>query len=130
MRIVGHCYALSVKHELYFWREERPIPPAADSLLGRLAEDRNLPGVEKLSLATIKAAFSRHFPGITVAGFGMEWRGFGVPFQVSFNFDDRNQPNSVCISSETPLVENPQVLDRILAATRELGCTRIESRLE
>jgi hypothetical protein len=119
-----------VKHELYFWREEGPIPPAADSLLVRLAENRNLPGVVPLSLATTKETFSRYFPDIIFTDLGMEWRVSGVSFHVSFNFDDCNQPKSVCISSETPLVETPQVFDRIVAAARELGCTRIESRLE
>ena len=60
----------------------------------------------------------------------MEWQVSDGSFHVSFNFDDRNQPKSVCISSETPLVKTPQVFDRILAAARELGCTRIESRLK
>src|SRR6266481_7424271 len=112
-----------VNHKLYFWRDERPIPLAADSLLVELAEDRNLPGVVPLSLTTIKGTFSRYFPGIIVTDLGMEWQVSDGSFHVSFNFDDRNQPKSVCISSETPIVETPQVFDRILAAARELGCT-------
>jgi hypothetical protein len=59
-----------------------------------------------------------------------EWQGFGIPFQVSFYLDNRNQPMGVCITSKTALVGSPQHFDRILALTRELGCTRIESRLE
>lgn len=117
-----------MKHELYFWRDERPIPPAADSLLVELAEDRNLPGVGPLSMSTIKETFSRYFTGIAVADSGMDYRVCGLSFRVSF--DDSNQPKSVCISSEALLVETPQVFDRIIAAARELGCTRIESRLE
>ena len=119
-----------VNHEIYFWRDERPIPLAADSLLVELAEDRNLQDVVPLSLTTIKGTFGRYFPSIVVTDLGMEWRASEGSFHVSFNFDDRNQPKSFCISSKTPLVETPQVFDRILAASRELGCTRIESRLK
>jgi hypothetical protein len=119
-----------VKHKLYFWREEQPIELAADSLLVRHAEDRNLAGVVPLSLATIKSTFTRCFPGITGAEFGMEWRVSNGFFQVSFIFDDCNQPKVVCIGSEYSLVETPQIFDRIIVAARELGCTRIESTLE
>src|SRR3954470_20385841 len=116
-----------MKHELYFWRDERPIPPAADSLLVELAEDHNLPGVGPLSMTAIKESFSRHFPGVSIAHSGADCRVSGVGFRVSFNFDDSNQPKTVCISSETALVESPELFDRVLAVTRELGCTRIES---
>ena len=118
-----------MKHELHFWCEEGLIPPAAD-LLVKLAGDRNLPSVVPLSLATIRETFSRHFPGIIVTDLRMEWRTSGDSFDVSFNFDDRNEPKGICISSVTPLVDAPQVFDRILAAARELGCSRIESRLK
>jgi hypothetical protein len=117
-----------VKHELYFWREERPIEPAADNLLERIAEDRNLPSVVPLSLATIKSAFSRYFPGLIVADFKMEWKVADGSFQVSFSFDDCNQPTSVRISSESPLVETLEVFERIFAVARELGCTSASSR--
>ena len=119
-----------MSHELYFWRDERPIEPAADSLRERLSEDHNLPGVDRLSLAAIKSAFSHHFPGITVTDYGMESEASDGSFQVSFRFDDCNQPTSICISSESPLVEIPEIFSRIIAATRDLDCTRIESSLK
>jgi hypothetical protein len=119
----------TMRHELYFWREERPIDPAADSVLDRLAEDRNLPGVDRLSLATINRVFSHYFPGITVTDYGMESEVGDCSFKVSFGFDDCNQPTIICISSESPLDETPETFHRLFAATRELGCTRIESSL-
>ena len=117
-----------MKHELYLWREESPIEPAADSLLERLAEDSNLPGVDRLSLATINGAFSRHFPGITVTDCGMESQVADGPFRVSFLFDDYNQPTGICISSESPLDEAPEVFARIFDVVREVGLTRIEAK--
>jgi hypothetical protein len=116
-----------MRHELYFWREERPIELAEDSLLERLAENRNLPGVDRLASTTIKAVFSRYFPGPTVADDRIEYELADGSFQVSFSLDDLNQPTSICISSESPLVETPQIFELIIAAARELGCTRIES---
>ncbi len=119
-----------MRHEIYFWREERPIESAADSLLERLAEDRNLPGVDRLSPATINSVFSHHFPGMTVTDYGMESEVGDCSFQVSFSFDDCNQLTSICISSESPLDEIPEIFARLFTATRELGCTRIESALK
>jgi len=119
-----------VKHKLYFWHEEQPIEPAADSLLVRHADDRNLTGVVPLSLAAIKSTFTRCFPGITATEFGMQWRASDDFFQESFFFDNCNQPKCVCISSEYSLVETPQIFDRIVAAARELGCARIESAVK
>jgi hypothetical protein len=114
-----------MRHYLYFWREERPIEPAADSLLDRLAEDRNLTGVDRLSLVAIKDTFRRHFPDIAIADH--EWEAAAIEFHVSFSFDDRDQPTSICVSSEHWLADTPEVFDRIYAAMRELGCTRLQS---
>ena len=119
----------TMRHALYFWREEGPIPPAADSVLDRLAEDRNLPGVDRLSLARINGVFSHHFPGITVTEYGMESESGDCSFQVSFSFEDANQPTIICITSASPLNDIPEIFGRLFAAIRELGCTRIESTI-
>src|SRR5262245_35477656 len=119
-----------VKHELYFWREEGPIEAAADSLRVRLSEDPNLPGVNPVSLPAIQDAFRCHFPDIIITDSGMEWKAADTSFQVSFRFDDCNQPTIVCVSSQSALVHTPEIFKRILAAVRELGCTRVESTIE
>ncbi len=119
----------TMRYKLYFWREEGPIEPAADSVLDRLTEDRNLPGVDRLSLATISDVFGHHFPEIAITDRGMQSEADGCSFQVSFRFDDSNQPIIVCVSSASPLHETPGIFARVFEVVRELGCTKVESAI-
>jgi hypothetical protein len=116
-------------HEIYFWREERPIPPAADSILQQLEEDCNLPAVGRLSLPAITTAFRRHFPDIAISHREMLWEGAAGSFRVTFKFDRRDQPTIICVSSEVSLLETSNTFGRVFAAVRELNCTRVESAL-
>ena len=118
-----------MRYDLYFWREDQPIEAAADSLLQRLAADRNPPGIDRLSLSDIKDTFRHHFPDIAVGDYDLVSEASGGSFRVSFSFDELNRPTSICVSSQDPLVENPDVFNRIFAAVREVGCTRIESAI-
>jgi hypothetical protein len=115
-------------HYLCFWREDAPIPPAADSIAERLIEDRNLPGVDRLSLHMIKEVFRRQFPDITVNECPIEWISRDCLFRVSFSFDDDEQPTIICMSSERSLADNPEVFSRIHSTMLELNCTRVEAR--
>lgn len=62
--------------------------------------------------------------------FRMERKVADGSFQVSFSFDNCNQPTSIRISFASPLVETSRIYERIFAAARELGCTTIESALK
>src|SRR4051794_16252897 len=113
-----------MKYEVYFWHEEGEIPLAADHILDRIAENRNLPGVDRLSLAAINRVLSHHFPNIVPTDDGLRSTDFDGSFNVSFSFDDSQQPTVICISSEHPVDETPKVFERLFHALRELGCNR------
>ena len=113
-------------YELYFWREEGEFPLAADSVLTTFAKDPNLSKADRLSQAAINSAFRRRFPDIVTTEQGVESEGF----KVSLKFDESHLPVIICVSSANPLHDTPELFARLLAVTRELGCSRIESAIK
>ena len=119
---------MPVNYAIYFWQEDREPGLADDSILDRLSEDANLPGVDRISLALTEAAFRRAFPDISVVGRELNWRSTEGSFRVSFVFDEHEQPMIIRIGSSESLSD--EIFSRVLAAAREAGCTLIQSGVE
>jgi hypothetical protein len=121
---------MPASYVIYVWHEDRLPGLAEDSILDRLAEDPNLPDVDRISFSSTLAAFKKVFPDISVENQEFYWEGEDGSFRVSFILDERKQPIVIRISSAHPLYEKPKLDNRVSAAIRETGCTLFESKIE
>jgi hypothetical protein len=112
-----------MSYDLYFWREDRNQKQPADAICERLVADEDLDGIAKLSVANLKAQFTKAFPEIIDNGTDLTWEGEGSYFQVTWSIS--SQPGytlCVMISCGFPLLDHSETMNQLIDVGNQLGC--------
>lgn len=109
--------------DLAFWKPGGYFDEEPAAVYELLAEDGEPEGLAWLPVDEVKAGFRAAFPDITDGGTELNWQGAGSYFQVSWPVGSRPRHTlGVFISCGWSLVDQPAVIERLLAVGQALGC--------